>query len=476
MMMLLESTQAPVSTAEKSASSRPTQQSRHPWAALLVGVVLTWVAGCATSGPGVRLDDGGGGGFWEKGDDFQSLQRAAGMEERSWHGAGNELGTDDARTLWKELERTKTTLQNFGPRRSLYFLLSQVLSRGEAVPYAEMLERLRPFGFLVVMRPDGYLVTSFSGKALQRMGQVELREGKLMVGRFEVGAFYRDKGGVFFAVDGALRQTGGAVGELGLERDWVNAALDGTEDALAETARALGHLVTSPVRSLQGLQQLPSAVAALIASSPDYFSRYSALPLQEQIREAARLSTHLLLLYGGSAGIATRISTAGARLPVLSLTAEGALALKQVAVPVGATAEALGTGAGAVYVLMESGGPPDKGGLAQASGIVKEASRGFKPFTEDNFRENLARLTGMMPEGAHAHHVFPKVLAKEFQKMGINVHDPRFGSWWERSSHLKNSAEYLKQWRDFLRPEPTFEQILQFGRELGGKYGFQVNF
>jgi len=487
--MLLESTRAPVSTAEKPVSSRSTPQSRQRWAALLVGVLLTWMTGCATSGTGSRYStlqyggtpsdvsqDGGSFSFWEKRDDFQRLQQAAGLEERSWHEAGEELETDDARALLQSLERTRTTLQNFGPRRSLFFLLSQLLSRGEDVPYAEMLERLRPFGFLVVMRADGYLVAAFTGKPLQRMGRVELREGRLMAGAFEVGAFYRDKGGVFFAVDGSLRQTGGVVGELGLERDWVNAALDGSEDALAETARALGRFVTSPVQSLQGLEQLPSAVAVLIASSPDYFARYSALPLQEQIREAARLSTHLLMLYGSAAGTATRIGAAGAQLPVLSLTAEGALALKQVAVPVGATAAALGTGAGAVYVLMESGGPPDKGGTAQAPGAAKEASRGFKPFTEGNFRENLARLTGMMPEGAHAHHVFPKALAKEFQKVGINVHDPRFGAWWARSSHLKNSAEYLKRWRDFLRPEPTFEQILQFGRELGGKYGFQVNF
>jgi hypothetical protein len=156
--------------------------------------------------------------------------------------------------------------------------------------------------------------------------------------------------------------------------------------------------------------------------------------------------------------------------------AEGALAIEQVAVPVGATAAAVGTGAGAVYVLMGSRGPPDVGGSAHASGIAKEASRGFKAFTEGNFRENLARLTGKMPEGAHAHHVFPQVLAKKFQKAGINVHDPRFGTWWEQSSHLRNSAEYLKRWKEFLENDHTFEEILQFGREMGVKYGFQVNF
>jgi hypothetical protein len=339
-----------------------------------------------------------------------------------------------------------------------------------------LLERLRLFHHLVVMRPDGYLAVALTGKPLQRMGRLELREGRLMAATFEVGAFYRDRGGVFYALDDSLRQPGALVGELGLERDWFNAALDGAEDALGEMAKALGHLVTSPVRSLQGLEQLPSAVAALIASSPDYFARYSALPLQEQIREAARLSTHLIMLYGSAAGAATRIGAVEAQLPVLSLTAEGALAIEQVTIPVGATTAALGTGAGAVYVLMGSGKTPDEGGQIQSSGTAREGSRGFKPFTESNFRENLARLTGRMPEGAHAHHVFPQVLAKRCQRVGINVHDPKFGAWWEKSSHLKKATEYTRRWAEFLDNEPTYTQILEFGRKLGSEFGFQVNF
>ena len=149
---------------------------------------------------------------------------------------------------------------------------------------------------------------------------------------------------------------------------------------------------------------------------------------------------------------------------MLSLTAEGALAIEQVALPVGATAAAVGTaGAGAVYVLMEAPKDPEAGG-------------GFKPFTERNFRENLARLTGKMPEGAHAHHVFPQKLADRFQAAGINVHDPRFGAWWERSAHLKNSLEYLRPWEDFLEHSRSREQILQFGKEMASKYEFQVYF
>jgi hypothetical protein len=31
-------------------------------------------------------------------------------------------------------------------------------------------------------------------------------------------------------------------------------------------------------------------------------------------------------------------------------------------------------------------------------------------------------------------------------------------------------------WRKFLERNPTVEEILEFGRELGGEFGFQVNF
>jgi hypothetical protein len=453
--------------------------------ALLAVVALVWLAGCATSGAGGRHStlqdmrgasgeqlDGGGGtfSFWKEGDGFQRLQESAGLEEEDWHEAGEELERGDARALWEALGRTKTTLRNFAPRRSLFFLLGQVLAQRQEVPYAQVLERVRALRFLVVVRPDGYLARALNGEPLQRMGQVQVREGQLMAGRFEVGAFYWDKGGVFYTVDGALSRPGMMMGELGLERDWLNAALDGAEDAVGEVVEALGQLLTSPVRSVKGLAQLPSAVAALIASSPEYFARYSTLPLQEQIREAARLSTHLLMLYGGAAGTATRMGTAGTRLPVLSLTVEGALALEQVSVPVGATVIVLGAGAGSVAVLMSEGPGPGEAGAGKVAG------GGFKSFTEGNFRENLARLTGRMPEDAHAHHVFPQALAKEFLELGINVNDPRFGAWWARSSHLKNSYQYTQRWRRLLAGSPTREQILQFGRELANEYGFQINY
>jgi hypothetical protein len=435
------------------------------WAVLLALAALAWMTGCATT-PSAFDQDGGGFGFWEQRDDFQLLQHSVGLEEDSWHEAGEQLELDDAQALWETLARRETTLHNFGPRRSLLFVLSQVLTGGEDMAYAELLQRVRPLRALVVMRPDGYLVGALTGKPLQRMGmgRVSLRDGRLMVGSFEVGAFYRDRGGVFYTVDDSLRQPGIMVGELGLERDWFNSALDGSEDALGELAQALVQLVTAPIGTLEGLKQLPAAVASLIASSPEYFARYATLPLQEQIREAARLSTHLMMLYGSAAGTATRVGTAGVRLPVLSVSAEGALAIEQVVLPVGTTATALGASSGAVYVLTQA--PKDPEGHAG----------GFKPFTESNFRENLARLTGELPAESHAHHVFPQKFAREFSEMGINVHDPKYGAWWARSSHLKKAVEYTKKWEQFISRNPTPEQVLKLGKALGAEYGFKIHF
>ncbi|MDY7230202.1 Tox-REase-5 domain-containing protein [Hyalangium rubrum] len=300
--------------------------------------------------------------FGEERDAFQRLQEAAGLEEGARHEEGEELEPEDARELWEALAGTRATVKHFGPRRTLAFLLRQVLSANEDVPYGALLERTQRFRFLVVMRPDGYLTGALSGRPLQHMGRLRLHAGRLMAGPFEVGAFYRDRGGVFHAVDETLQPLPQPpVGEFELERDWFNAALDGAEDALEEMVVGLAGLVTDPIRGVEGLAQLPSAVAGLIASSPEYFARYGTRPLQEQIREAARLSTHLLMLYGSAAGTSTRMGTAGAKLPVLSLNAEGALALEQVAVPVGSTAAVLGAGAGAVYVVMGAEKAPEKG-------------------------------------------------------------------------------------------------------------------
>jgi hypothetical protein len=328
----------------------------HPRGRLLGGSVRhssapSFLADSRSSLPLTEAEGSAGGFFQRQVDAFQVLQEACGLVEESRHPVGGALYLGQARQLWGELAKTRVTQRSFGPRLVLSWLLREALAGGGRVEYAELLHRTERFHHLVVMRPDGYLVGALNGHPLQRLGQVKLVAGELKVGSLVVGAFYFSNGGVIYPVDEALGRANTVPwAELGLERDWLNAALDGAQDAMGEMALALAQSVLHPIRTVEGLTQLPTTVALLIASSPEYFARYAAMSLQDQIREAARLSTHLLLLYGGAAGTVGRIGGLGAELPVLSISAEGVLAVRTVVVPAG-TVTTLGAELGAASIL-----------------------------------------------------------------------------------------------------------------------------
>ncbi|WP_338023648.1 Tox-REase-5 domain-containing protein [Archangium primigenium] len=227
------------------------------------------------------------------------------------------------------------TQKSFAPRRVLSWLLSEVGAGGERVEYVDLVWRAERFGPLVVVRPDGYLVTALTGTPVQRLGSLRLVEREWRVGQLVVGEFYFSRGGVFFPVTRALRRGDGPpLGELGLGRDWLTAALDGAGEALGEMTVALGQSVLHPIRTLDDLTQLPVAVALLLSSSPEYFARYGGMSREDQIREAARLSTHVLLLFGGAEATWGRLGGWGAGM---TLTARGELILAEGVAMQGAT-------------------------------------------------------------------------------------------------------------------------------------------
>ncbi|HEX8824655.1 MAG TPA: Tox-REase-5 domain-containing protein [Archangium sp.] len=323
-------------------------------------MALALLGGCATgrsvSAPAPEEVAGSAGGFFEQDTDaFQVVQGASGIEEAYRHPPGTALSSDMAQQMWGRLAKVPVTQKSFGPRLSLSWLLREVLVDGERVEYVELLRRTERFWTLVLVRPDGYLVAALNGRPLQRMGPVALREGEFKAGRLVVGTFYSSRAGVLYPVDASLRRADTIPwAELGLERDWLNAALDGAENAMGELTLALAQSILHPIRTVEGLKQLPATVALVIASSPEYFERYGAMSSQDQIREAARLSTHLLMMYGGAAGTAGtvgRIGSVGAAVPVLALTADGLLVVRTVAVSAGTVTTTLGEGVGAVSVL-----------------------------------------------------------------------------------------------------------------------------
>ncbi|MGZ3461506.1 MAG: hypothetical protein ACXU86_23700 [Archangium sp.] len=227
---------------------------------------------------------GSAGGFPEQtADAFQVVQEASGLGEEARHPAGAALYLEQARQLLGRLAKTPVTQRSFAPRRVLCWLLREVLEGGERVEYADLQWRAERFWLLVLVRPDGYLVAALTGTPLQRMGQLELKEGEWKVGSLRVGDFYFSHGGIFYPVNEALRSAGGPpLAELGLGRDPLNAALDGAQDALGEMAVALARFVHHPIRSVEDLAQLPNTVALLIASSPEYFARYGAMSREDR--------------------------------------------------------------------------------------------------------------------------------------------------------------------------------------------------
>ncbi|WP_309895999.1 Tox-REase-5 domain-containing protein [Archangium sp.] len=310
-------------------------------------------AATATAEPEEQEGEGSAGGFPERPEDpFQVVQEASGLAEEARHPAGATLYVGQARELLERLARTRFTARSFAPRRVLSWLLREVLEGGERVEYAELRWRTERFWWLVLVRPDGYLVTALTGTPLQRLGPLELNGGEWKVAGLTVGDFYFSRMGVFYPVTEALRRAEGPpLAELGLGRDPVNAALDGAQDALAEMAVSLAESILHPIRTLEDLAQLPTTLAHLIASSPEYFARYGDMSREDQIREAARLSTHLLLLRGGAQASVGGMGGLGARLPMLSLTARGELVLGGALVVEGTATTAVAVDLGALSIL-----------------------------------------------------------------------------------------------------------------------------
>ena len=108
----------------------------------------------------------------------------------------------------------------------------------------------------------------------------------------------------------------------------------------------------------------------------------------------------------------------------------------------------------------------------------------YYSFTRRNFRRNLSLLTGVSQEEAkalelEAHCVLPCRFEREFNRVGINIHDPHFGSWVERGPHRRWSRAYNREWERFFRKFETMERLPTIGEvfrkaeTLAEKYEFR---
>jgi hypothetical protein len=309
-------------------------------------------------GPGERLRQAVELGLLRV-DAFERLLIRAGLESRP--SLPEPFTPRDAEAVLGRLLASPVTLGTFPPRMAAGFVLREVMAGGPA-SREELVRRVERFSQVAVLRPDGYLAWALDGRTQQRVEPVRWRDGALGAGNFELGRLYSGRGGVFRPVDGQLRATDWKpLAEVYDDADVISRSLDGAEDAFVELYHALGQLLSKPVDSLAELGRLPEGVAALLRSSPEYWERFQHMTEGEQIREVARLTTSGLLLWGTASSTArtlTRVVSAEATVPVLTVSARGTLALEQVAVPVGRAAAVLSGGPGAAVIVQKAQASP----------------------------------------------------------------------------------------------------------------------
>jgi hypothetical protein len=292
-------------------------------------------------------------------DYFQGFLVQAGVPITAVPRDGYTLSPQQALGLMPHLLSTPVTLGNFGLRRMAAHLLLEVATGGELVTRDELHARMRRFSRLLVLRPDGYLVKATSGVAVQKAGQVVLAEdGTLRAGSFEVGPFYTIDGGRLFPVDEKLEVPRGArpAGIYAPDDNPGLAVAEGAVLAVVDMVEGLYQLVFYTDETLEGLAQLPGAVRQLYENAPQLWEEFRHKPHAEKVRTVSRLATGIVLTVGTSGVGAAKTASWGGKLgsmtvPLLSLSGEGLLAVRLVAMPVGGAIAVAGNALSATYVL-----------------------------------------------------------------------------------------------------------------------------
>ncbi|WP_257449320.1 restriction endonuclease fold toxin 5 domain-containing protein [Archangium lipolyticum] len=291
-------------------------------------------------------------------DYFQGFLAHVGVPADALPEDGRTLSPEQALQLLPHLLSTPVTLGNFAQRRMAAWLLLEVATGERPVSRQELHARMDRFHRLLVLRPDGYLVLAVTGEARQKVGEVTVaQDGTLRAGRYELGPFYAIEDRRLWPVDAALEVPRGALPLGAYEPDdgVLLPALEGAALALADTVEGLYRVIFHPIETAEGLAQLPGAVRQLVRNAPEYWESFRHKPSGEQVRGVSRLVTGVVLMVGTAGEGAVQAATWGSRMgrlavPVFSLTGDGVLALRLVAVPGRAIAVA-GQALSATYVL-----------------------------------------------------------------------------------------------------------------------------
>ncbi|MFP2959795.1 Tox-REase-5 domain-containing protein [Myxococcus sp. 1LA] len=342
------------------------------------------------------------GGKRGQADVFDVLLRNAGLEARDTPpDVGNSLTPVHAARLLQTLLGRDVTLGQFPARLAVGFMLREVLATGE-VSRAELGRRVERFKHVAVLRPDGRLAWVRSGRTQQRVAPVEWRKGAFRAHGFELGRFYEGRTGVFRLLNDELREESGfPLADVHDDADVISRTLDGAEEAFVGLALAVGKFfATSPADNLAALREMPAAVVALLESSPEYLERFQYMTRGEQVQSVSKLVTNLIATWG-TVSAATRTlegtALATAEVPALVLSAQGTVAMRLVAAPVGRAAAVLSGGPGAAIILQRAGTAAKDGAPSKGPGQWRPAKESMSP----RARRYQEQITGHSADEAY---------------------------------------------------------------------------
>ncbi len=333
---------------------------------------------------------------------FQGLLVRAGVPFEALPVDGRSLSPADAYAVLSCLLVANVELRDFGPWRMATHLSWEAAQKGKALSRRELHERMRRFQGLFVLRPDGYLVRATTGEAVQYVGEVSLVDGALRSDDFVVGPFYAVRNRYLYAVDSSLgiHPDGVMAGVYAPDDGTVGPLLEGAGHAVLDTVEGIIGLILHPIDTIAGLAQLPEAVRALLENSPEYWEHFRALPHGAQVRAASRLITNVVIVFATAGSGASGAASIGSKLgrfsvPVLTLSADGALAVRAVVVSAGQVVTAVGAAPAAVYVLhmanMGARAGQVPGGAGGASGPGRWTT--VKPSTSERARRYQEQIT-----------------------------------------------------------------------------------
>jgi hypothetical protein len=128
-------------------------------------------------------------------DDFTWLLMRAGMEPEVLPST-QEITVQQAEELrlWVRLMLLDGHMASYGPRKTVEFLMEEIIAGGVPVARSTLSQQLLRFQGRFVLRPDAYIADALRGRPLRSVGPLRVERGAIMAASLKLGTFYTQEG------------------------------------------------------------------------------------------------------------------------------------------------------------------------------------------------------------------------------------------------------------------------------------------